>query len=211
MRLNLRERAVNDVMKIRLDPDKKIVLFIPSYFKDLRYLFSVFYRGDMEYMSLDSVLKAMNNFPGKQLLVKIHPYDSIDVNTFIVNRLKGYRNAYAVKDADILSLIDASALVIVSLFSSSALDALILDKPLITLNMHRREDLVPFAANGVALKATNTEELSQAMKSVFEDKEVAAALGRRRKQFIYDYAYKVDGRATERVWNLIDELCNGVN
>lgn len=182
------------------------ILYVPSYFKDIKWLHGVFYPYDSEYVSMDAITAAMRHFPDKRLVIKVHPFDPVDIDRFTTSRLRGLGNVTAVKNADILKLIAESSLVITSLFSSSALDAVILDKPVIALNVYKREDLVPFVKYGVALGAKNSEELKGAISRILGDAKTREGLAANRPQFIRDYAYAIDGKATERVMNEIEKF-----
>jgi hypothetical protein len=201
------EDAAGEVLRrYGLDNGKDTVLYVPSYFKEAKRLLSVYYPCDSEYISMDAILKAMSAFPDKQLIIKLHPFDGVDMKDFIDSKIKRRANTFVIKDADVISLMEASSLVIASLFSSAAMDAVILGKPLITLNIYRREDLVPFFDYGVALRATNSEELEKALRGISEDKDVRDMLASNRERFIKDYAYRMDGNSTGRVMDLIEEM-----
>jgi len=210
---NCKKEAEDTLLKIGADPAKKTILFIGSFFKNIRYqMYSVYYSQDSEYIALSSVLNIMDQFSDKQLIVKIHPFDPVDINSFYKNSgLKSHTNAFVAKNVNIIPLIINSALVVTSFFSSAALDAVIFGKPVIALNFYKREDLVPFAQRGVALGVNEAGQLYQAVKQIFEDKKLIDRLASDRESFIYDYAYKIDGGSTERVIDLIKQLCNKPN
>ena len=193
---------------IGANPDKDIILHISSFFKGLRHLGSVYEYQDSEFVVLNSILDIAESFPDKQFIVKLHPFDLVDMSLLYNNsRIHKARNVFIIKDADITALIKVSSLVITSLFSSATMDAVIFNKPVITLNFSKRDDFIPFAQRGVALKVDDPTQLLRAIREIYEDKKVNDRFASNRANFIYDYAYKIDGQSTERVSKLIDALC----
>ena len=152
------------------------------------------------------LLDTIERFPDKQLVIKIRPFDPVDIRALINGRLKSYPNVFIIKDANPWALINCSSLVITSRFSSIALDALLLDKPVITLNFYKRKELIPFAKRGVALNVDRPGDLYGVVKQVFEDDKLRDRLTLNRKGFIYDYGYKIDGKSEERIVDLIKKM-----
>lgn len=202
---NLKQFNRKDVLKrAGADPDKDMILFIPGYFQEAKLPISVYMLMDSTHASFEAVLKIAECFPEKEIIVKLHPYDPVDIKILLNSGLKKYKNIFIVKDIDIIDLIYASSLVITSIFSSAALDAVILDKPIITLNMYKRDDYVPFAQRGVALRVDDKQKACEAAREALEDAETIKRLSANRESFIRDYAYKVDGNAAKRVKDLIE-------
>lgn len=202
-----RKEAAELFLKMGLDPDRETVLYVPGDFKKQRPLFCVYNFHDSEYLALNSVLNTARHFPQKQWIIKMHPFDAARADS-LSGYVKDYPNVFVVRNTDIKALIEASVLVIVSFFSSAGLDTVILGKPMITLNLYRSEDLVPFAERGVALNVKEPEELHQTVKRIFEEKESRERLLAHRAAFIEDYAYKIDGKSTERLFSLVKDLYN---
>jgi|GEM_PF-5757165 len=195
---------------IGIDPDKDLILFIPVFFKSPGFTaYSVhYYTPDMEHLALREILEVAKYFPDKQIVIKLHPFDYIDEKHIRdAYGLYRYGNVFVVKDIDITLLIKASSLAVTSFFSTAALDAVMLGKPVICMNFYKMEDPVPFVSRGVALGVTKKGELLDAVKKIFMDKEINKALAGNRPGFIYDYAYKTDGKSAQRVTELIDRLC----
>lgn len=204
---NYKEESQNAFLKIGADPNKETIFYVPGNFKNARYLRSVYYTQDLDYVVLGLLLNIAECFSQRQLIIKVRPFDFIEMDSLINSRIKNCPNVFVVRDIDPLPLIANSSLIITSWFSSLALDAVILDKPVITINFYKREtDPVPFAQRGVALSVTKPEDLYPSVKQVFEDASLRDYLASNRESFIYDYAYKIDGKTTERVLNLIKRL-----
>lgn len=199
-----RKEARELFLKIGASPDKKTILYIPTNFKKVKHLLSVYYSQDSELVALKSILSTMEYLPDKQLIVKVRRFDPVDINSLMAS-LKGKNcsNVFIVDDIDPWVLIGHSSLVVTSRFSSVALDAVILGKPVITLNFYKREDLVPFAQRGVGLSVARPEDLYRTVKRVFEDANLRDCFAANQEGFIADYAYRLDGKSTERLLSLI--------
>ena len=191
--------------KIGINQGRDIIAYLPGYFKLNRRLdLSVYHSQDSEFISLESVLNVARYFPDKCLIIKIHPYDTIDINFLRNYRVKYYPNVFIVKnEIDTINLIRESSLVVTSLFSSAGIDAVILKKPLITLNLYNKEDFAPFARRDVAVSVNKTEALLEAVNQIFIDGKIKEIMSINRDAFIYDYVYKIDGNSTKRLWELI--------
>ncbi|NQT46492.1 MAG: CDP-glycerol glycerophosphotransferase family protein [Candidatus Omnitrophica bacterium] len=205
-RKDYKKRREDLLSKIGADTGKDTILYLAACFKwgGDNLFYDVYDSPNAEYIALKPILDIARDFPDKQLVIKMHPSDQIDPEA-LRQSLNDYSNIFVARDDDIGTLIDNSSLVITSCFSSAALDAVILDKPLIALNLYKRKNLIPFAENGVALTVTRAADLPQAVKEIVNDKEIEKSFASNRQRFIEDYAYRVDGQATERVLKLIKE------
>lgn len=194
--------------EIGVSPDRETILYIPAHFKIGRnQVYSVYISQDQEYAALRSILNIAKSFPDKQVIIKIHPFDTVDLKLLYSSEIENeYGNVFIVKNTNLGLLIKNSSLVIASQFSSVVLEAVIFRKPAITLNYYKREDFVPFAERGVALSVTNSVDLLKTVKQIFEDSETRTRIFSNQPAFISDYAYKIDGKSTERVLGLIKDL-----
>lgn len=182
-----------------LDPAKKIVVFATQPVTR----FSSYRTRDENRVLLESVLKAMKEFPGTQLVVKLHPFDSGIMYNKVLNEYGGKRTII-VKDVDIFELISiCDALITFS--STVGLEAMILDKPVITVNLGKRKDVLPFAERGAALGVYREEDISKALRAALEDEAVQGQLSEGSKKIVAYYVHKLDGRSSERVVNIMQE------
>jgi hypothetical protein len=208
---NLGPEAKGVLLKIGADISKQSILYLPAFFRALKHGSNVYFSVNIEHIVLDLILNILKGLHDKQLIVKIHPFDPVNIASLYNSKVRGrFSNVFMVKNADLLSLMESSSLVITSHFSSAALDAVILRKPLITLNFYKNEDIIPFAQRGVAVSVTKPENLLHAVNQVFEDKKLTDLPDSNRESFIYDYAYKIDGKSRERLMDLIRRLYEDV-
>ena len=108
-------------------------------------------------------------------------------------------------DAPTLRLL-AGADVVVTQMSTTGQEAIMLGRPLVVVNLSGKPDTIPYVEYGAALGVYRPGELAQALRLALSDDATLAALAEGRERFIRDFAYKADGKATERVIGVIDEL-----
>ena len=191
--------------RLNLDCAKKTI----CYLTQSRFLFSTaFWRGNKVDVILKGILGSMTDmWQDTQLIIKVHPHDEKeDSYERIVADLAGKAKVVIVKDVDVFDVLEVSDLVIMVDRSSSGLEALILDKPLIAVELHRRLIEVPFIEEGVAVGVKRVEDIAGAIKGCLYDEEMREGLKLNRKKFISDYVYKIDGKATQRVLGLVTAL-----
>jgi len=151
-----------------------------------------------------AVARAMAKFPEKQLILKLHPAETGVECRQILNQI-GYSQAIICQDVDIHQLLNASDLLI-AVHSTVALEAMLLDKPVITMNLSKQPDFFPYAESGAALGVYQEADLAPAMKRALYDPKIRNELEQNRKRFVEEHAYKLDGQASQRVADLINQL-----
>ncbi len=173
-----------------LNPNKKICLFATQY--------GINKQDEIAIKKIKNfVFETFQKRDDLQLIIKTHPSDKQDYSPYISDRVKVVNNSEFNKI--LLNLSD----VIMTVSSTIALEGVICDKPLIIVN--RGQDIY-YVDEGVALKATNGNELSESLDFVFKDRKTARDLKKNRTIFKYNYAYKLDGKTVERVLGLIKKL-----
>lgn len=191
-RVYSREKFCN---KLNLDPDRKIVLVatenlpIPEGKAFLR-----------------TVLKALKNFPDIQTVVKPHPGERGEWYKEVLRE----ENVGAVvlsKGADTFKALYACDLFLTG-FSTIITEAIILGKTGVTVHIGKREDPTPYYRD-VTLRIYREENLVPAIREALYDEKTREKLKKAGKKFVYQHAYKQDGRATERVADLIEEMIKG--
>ena len=115
----------------------------------------------------------------------------------------GGSNVVVVKKIDINELMAGSDLTITS-WSTTGLESLIMGTPLLTLNLTGREEKMPYVASGAAFGAESVEEMPGALKEALAP--ISPEMAEKQKSYVYDYAYEVDGKASQRVVEAIEEL-----
>lgn len=150
------------------------------------------------------VVRAMPSFPEHQLVIKPHPQEVEDDFRNILAEL-GETRAVVRQKVDIYELLHASDLLITA-YSTVALEAMLLDKPVVTINLTGKPDPMPYASSGAAIGVYKKEDLIPAMKNVLSDTRTREELANQRRAFVLEHAYKPDGRASRRVAEVIARL-----
>jgi hypothetical protein len=155
---------------------------------------------------LCAMMNLMKKYPDKQLVIKLRAAEEEEITKKIVNESK-LDNIKITINTNIYELVEACDLLITP-WSTVGLEAMIMDKPVITMDLTGR--VVPhhvskrlYAKSGAAIAIYNEEDLIPAIKDALYNGEVRKNLAEARKKFVYEYAYKQDGPASKRVADLI--------
>ena len=192
--------------KLSLDSSKKIITFCTSS----SYAWATSSNQDYEMnIAIRAILNTLKTLADTQLIIKLHPYDvSLDVYKTIIKSLDLNTKVVMVREFNTFDILEASDLVIMK-YSSTGLEALILDKPLVDLMLQKVITVkIPYAEEGVAIGVRKIEEIGLAIKDGLYNERIRENLRLNRKKFVLDYAYKIDGQATKRVEELIHKLAN---
>jgi len=181
--------------KLILDPDRKIVLVatenvpIPEGKALLR-----------------SILRALKNFPEVQIVLKPHPRERGEWYKKVVEE-ENVGVVMLSKDSDTFEALYACDLFLTS-FSTIITEAIILGKLGVTVHLSEREDPTPYYKD-VTLRVYREEDLVPAIREALYNEKTREKIKKAGKKFVYQHAYKQDGRATERVADLIEEMIKG--
>lgn len=153
--------------------------------------------------NVEAICAAVKSLENVGLVVKLHPAEDQDASLYKENRsctpiiVKGSENI-----SESLFVCDA----MVTKSSTAAIEAAILDKPVIVLNLSGEPDIMPYVKEGVALGVYEKKDLVPAIRQALYDEKIRENLAKQREKFVYEYAYIQDGKASERVANLILQL-----
>jgi glycosyltransferase involved in cell wall biosynthesis len=150
------------------------------------------------------VVRAMQQFPHHQLVVKVHPREELGHYQAFLPRLDA-RGVIVKKDLDLNALLQASALVITG-FSTVALEAMIFERPVLVVNLTGEPDPVDYVKSGAALGAYSAEDIVTQMKRLLTDAHVNEELAEARRRYVTAQLYRTDGQAAQRVAALIQQM-----
>ena len=169
---------------------------------------------------LDIILNTVETMPEKMLVIKVKPGDPQTQFYKSEMERRKLRNVCVVDRTDNRNLLNACALLITT-YSTMAIEALIFEKPVIQLRFVNKkrlmkalarqgilcdEDVIPLATYGAALGVDYPEELKEAITKISKDEEVRKLLIERGKVFLEKYGYVRDGKATERMIECIETM-----
>ncbi|MFC2019185.1 hypothetical protein ACFLU4_04420 [Chloroflexota bacterium] len=150
------------------------------------------------------VYKAIKELPEEQFIVKLHPGEGFELHYKLQREMK-LTNVVIVKDVNLYYLFKICNLVM-SFLSTTGLEAMIMDKPVIEINLTGKPDILPYVQSGAALSVHRENDLLPTIRSALYNEEVREILATKRKAFIYNYAYLVDGQAARRIRDLIIQM-----
>lgn len=150
------------------------------------------------------VYNAIKGLPDMQFVVKLHPGEGFDLHHRLRQEMK-LGNMVLTKDANLYYLFNICELVITCM-STTGLEAMIMDKPVIAINLTGIPEVLPYAESGAAIGVYREEDLVTAVNDALHNDEVRARLAEKRKEFVYRYAYLQDGQAAKRVADLVTQM-----
>jgi hypothetical protein len=95
---------------------------------------------------------------------------------------------------------------VITQMSTTGQEALLLEKPLVIMNLSGKPDSIPYVEYGAAVGVYQAGELDDAVRRALGDVQTRDQLAEGRARFVSDFAYRMDGRATERILDVLDEL-----
>lgn len=150
---------------------------------------------ELRFQAAYDVFYAARSLPNTQLIVKLHPREFGDTAYYADIAAKAGCVNYTIdKTSDLYQLI-ASCDVLITCFSTVGTETVYFHKPLVILD-HLSQDIMGYAAEGVAFQATNAESLTKILSGIFKG---TLHIDRTKYDtFIQKYAYRIDGRVAER-------------
>jgi len=184
--------------QLKLAPDKPVVSLLTDAQVEHR-LWTARRRRDF----ISKVLVSFSELPEAQFVIKIHPHESpTDYQRAV--REKGWDIPVS-KDIPLHELINASDVVLTGV-STTGLETLIFNKPLIILNFYNQAEYIPYVSSGVAVGVDKARELPAAIRKVLRDPQTKEKTACNRETFLHQHFYLQDGKASQRVSNLILEV-----
>ena len=150
--------------------------------------------------NISAVYNAVKSLKNVQLVIKLHPGE--DQKAPLYRKDKSFKPIMDREEINTFELLKACELTITR-HSTTAMEAVVLNKPVIILNLSGEPDPVEYVKEGVALGVYDEKDLEATIKKLLKDK---SELTKKREKYIEKYLYKVDGKATERVVNVIGRM-----
>jgi len=147
-----------------------------------------------------SLVRAAEATPGLRVLVKPHPAESSGEYASVLRELGASRCRVLDADVDLTELLYAGD-GLCTVESLSAVEALVLDRPVLILNTPT--NLQEMVDQGAAVGVPEGESPEEALRSLLFDDAAAARLAAARARYLSDVACGVDGEATARIVSLI--------
>jgi hypothetical protein len=163
------------------------------------------YRGIREtHQSIGSafmrLVLAIESLPGVICVVKPHPAEEARPYEQCVREVRTERVRVVPPSSELTELLWCSDL-LVTVESQSAIEALVLDRPVLILNMPT--NLRALVDEGVALGVRTGDEPSAALKAALFEPATLERLRSMRQRYLADLALGMDGQATRRILDLV--------
>jgi len=149
------------------------------------------------------IMQAAHAIPDAFLVIKLHPNERKDTGYYKeLAKRAGLEKIYITLEVDLYLLISVCD-VLVTCFSTVGTETIYFRKPLVILD-HLRQDIQNYHKEGVALQASNIEELQQHLEDFLNGQKKIDEKAYER--FISKYAFAIDGKASERALEFIKRL-----
>jgi len=177
--------------KLDINKEKGLIVFASTDLSD-----------DEREMTVRELFIAMQQFPDKQLIIKPHPSDDGVMFVELVRKF----NSDAIVVHDYLYELLSACDVLITTWSTVGLEAMILDKPIIVINLMNRPDMTSYVESGAAVEVNKPGTLSGIIEQILYDDATIQRIKEGRDQYVSDYTFMSDGKASERVTKLIREM-----
>ena len=151
-----------------------------------------------------ALIKAMESFPDKHLVIKMHPLEP-GIRSFLKVKGSKLRNVSLVKDIDTWSLINSSKLLI-TISSITAVEAMMLKKPVVLFGLNPEPVLAPLIEAEAVFPVNRFRDLPLAVEKILTDDSLKEKLIGRADKFIQENLGPHEGQVDKRTKDLINSL-----
>jgi glycosyltransferase involved in cell wall biosynthesis len=148
------------------------------------------------------LLRAAASRPDVRIVVKPHPAEGREEYQGAIAEVGLEGASVVAPDADLVELLWAAD-ILVTVESLSAVEALVLGRRVLVLNMPT--NLKELVEAGAALGVASGADPGEALDTLLKDEEASRRLEQARKKYLSRVAMGVDGKATERIVGLVAE------
>jgi len=180
--------------RLGLNPKKKIIVFAAQYLLP----------GDQtiknaikEFLETIKEIKDKDNF---EFIIKLRPGGGE-----YLPKIDKKLNIKKVENVD-LHLLLRCCDILITASSMVGLEAVLLNRPVITIEIGGKRSLTNYEKDGVGISVYKKGQLIEGINKVLYNPSFKKKFVKNRRKFIEDFAYKLDGKTTERTLNLIDKM-----
>jgi len=178
---------------VRHTQNKKVILFASQPQRD----------AELRKLAAFDVFTVAKKTENSYLIFKLHPAEENDFLYYDkIAKEAGCSNYSIIYEADLYILI-GSADVVITCFSTVGAETTYFSKPLIILD-HLKQDIQQYHREGIAFQAVNNEELTMIIHKIFKGEYILNKDAY--KKYINKFAYKIDGKASERICSFIKAI-----
>lgn len=189
---------------------KRLILFTSAPYNELGFgSIEGILSKDEYYIWLYEIYHASQKVPNSQLIVKPHPNprDRVRIHYEVLSKVGNQHTNIVIVDrnSNIKDLIGTCD-VLVTWDSNSGLEAMLLGKPVVIVNLTGRRDIIPYVSEGAALGAYKADEIVACIKKALEDINVRKSLLEAQKAFVDKRIFRSEIKASYRVAELIENM-----
>lgn len=192
-----------------IPPEKKVVVYAntPGYKNGYSTEYHLRFQ-EIEALTA-SIVRTIGQIPGTHLIIKMKDVSMKDRIDIIERHLGGFpENVSVVYDVDIPALLYHTDLFVGS-WSTMCLEALIFDKPVLTVNLTGRPDPMPFAEMGAAVGIYTEADMLPIFRRMIFDETFRQANAPARQKFVQNYLCSYHGDGKERFTALALAMARG--
>ncbi len=186
------------IVKYSRKPQNKIALLTAPFVEDTHI------SKEDYFMHVERIVQNLAQ-TGKEIVIKLHPREKQKEDYIqLVKKLGVTASIVDTVGEEYLYTLLASSELVVNFHSTVALEAMILDVPVLTIDFGL--DLVPDVDNSPYMGGVNVrvdENIQEAVSQALED---APEIQQRRKKTVETFCYMVDGQAAARVNAYIEKI-----
>jgi hypothetical protein len=153
--------------------------------------------------TINAVFRAIQALPEYDFMIKPHPAENPEPYHAAYNQLVSNVNVKIRETGSVEDVILESDLVI-TVFSTAGLEAMLLGKPVIVLNLSQEPSMAPYVP--AAELVESAELLPGAIQRIIEDTEHQQSLISAGKKYADEYFGILDGHAADRAIRIIQNL-----
>lgn len=185
--------------RLGLDPRKKVIVLFPEGIET-----GIREADNDQFMR--ATFMALRDLPHVQVVTKLHPIDYDFKRPRQIASEVGLRNVMIFKDVDLWELLFVTDVALVTT-STVGHEAIAMGRPLIQVSISKIDPLhIPYAEFGAALGVFDLGNLGNAIEKVLWDPITLQRLKEGRANYAIRFAHRLDGRASERVADLIAQM-----
>lgn len=197
---NNRMSIITEIQQmLHLQPDERLVVFATQPVG-----------GGYLQQIINVLLRTLASDPSTRLVIKLHPQeaDLIERYQSWLPDMTNGKPPLIIADINVYKLLAAADLVVM-ISSNIGLEAAMLDRPVLLVNLNNDPNVAPFVAQGIALGAYNEAEMEQQIDRLLNDAQTIEQLAKSRRAYFEANPQLIDGRATERVTHLLHMIAAG--
>ncbi|MFC1589926.1 CDP-glycerol glycerophosphotransferase family protein [Candidatus Omnitrophota bacterium] len=195
-----------------LDPDKKILLFASTYYSNISFYDNVDpWSFQRYYYKLCDIYSALDKLSGVELIVKPHPSpkDPIEMHRAVLKEIKATsRFKFFSPSGSIVDLLRNCDLC-VTFGSTTAIEAIALEKPMVIIDIKNTLNYYSQLKEEIAVRVFDGDDIYSAVKDTLDNEELQKKMKDNQMRIKERFIYKSDGKAAERIAELIDSVMRG--